>query len=215
MAEGFNSREYKTYTAALARFREKHELYQKNGGGDALPLEIAWQELRESHEKLAPSVRMIIGPLWPFSSTMLEWDLDARKRQREAIMDKDAAAPTAQGPVFGSEFHPHGTTPAAAVSIAGTETLITETTSKRVAIEDPLERRVAMVSGGYPHPGATLRAMNEVTDVSEQYAQSLRQIFKRNKVDTGRAIAAIDHVQQTKNIAMDALSLPYVTKSAE
>jgi|WetSurMetagenome_2_1015567.scaffolds.fasta_scaffold00274_7 hypothetical protein len=140
---------------------------------------------------------------------------EAGKRQRELTMDNlDLSAPAAtQGPVFGSEFHPHGTTPA--VVVAGTETPTNESASKRVPIDDPLERRVAMVSGGYPHPGATLRAMNEVTDVSEQYAQSLRQIFKRNKVDTGRAIAAIDHVQQTKNIAMDALSLPYVTKSAE
>jgi len=86
--------------------------------------------------------------------------------------------------------------------------------SKRVAIDDPIEKRAAMVNGMFDLPGETLAAMGEVCQASEVYAKELQTIFKKNglKVDTGRAIAAMDGIQATKNIACDALILPHASK---
>lgn len=87
--------------------------------------------------------------------------------------------------------------------------------AKRIAVDDPIDKRVEMVNGMFQLPGETLLAMKDVREASELYARTLQAIFKRGKIDIGRAIATIDHIQLTKNLACDALILPHASKAAE
>ena len=87
--------------------------------------------------------------------------------------------------------------------------------AKRVAVEDPIEKRVVMIGGVYPKPDETHEEIQEVRVATMDYATRLQTLFKRGKVDIGRAIATLDHLQQTQNMAIDALSLPHVSKSSE
>jgi hypothetical protein len=85
--------------------------------------------------------------------------------------------------------------------------------AQRTMITDALEKRVEMVNGYFDLSAETLQAMKDVRAASEAYARALHEIFKRGlPVDTGRAIATIDHVQLCKNMACDALILPNASK---
>ena len=87
-------------------------------------------------------------------------------------------------------------------------------TNTHVPITDPVAKRVAMINGYFDLPDDTIQSMKRVREASVEYAKELQCIFKYAgvNVDTGRAIAAIDHVQQTKNIACDALILPFASE---
>lgn len=87
---------------------------------------------------------------------------------------------------------------------------------KRVAITDPVDKRVSMINGYFELPDQTKQAMTKIREASETYANELQKIFKSldKDVDTGRAIATIDLVQQTKNVACDALILPHASRKA-
>jgi hypothetical protein len=87
--------------------------------------------------------------------------------------------------------------------------------AKRVAQEDPIEARVSLIQGIYSEPLDTSHAITDVHMAAIRYAKDLQQIFKRGKVDTGRAIASLDLVRQSYSTATDALLLPYVTKKSE
>ena len=79
-------------------------------------------------------------------------------------------------------------------------------------IEDPVEKRVAMINGYFDLPTDTVDGMKEIRLAVADCAHRLEAVFKRCKVDTGRAIATIDLLQQTKNVACDALILPHASK---
>ncbi len=83
---------------------------------------------------------------------------------------------------------------------------------KRVAITDPIEARVSMVNGYFNLPDDTKQSMNEVRAAAEVFAKALETIYKKTKHDKGRAIATIDLIQQTKNVACDALILAHAEK---
>lgn len=59
---------------------------------------------------------------------------------------------------------------------------------------------------------ANLPARAKIRDATARYVDELMSIFAQQDVDTGRAIAAIDAIQTAKNIAYDALDLPFVAK---
>ncbi len=84
--------------------------------------------------------------------------------------------------------------------------------SKRVPIVDPIEARVAMTNGWFELSDETKKDMSTIREASEQYAKTLEAVFKRAKHDKGRAIASIDAIQLAKNIACDALILPFASK---
>jgi hypothetical protein len=76
-----------------------------------------------------------------------------------------------------------------------------------------IEARVDMINGYFPLPGGTVEAMKTVRAAADVFARALLQVSKEvSVVDTGRMIAAIDLIQQTKNVACDSLILPYAVK---
>jgi len=81
------------------------------------------------------------------------------------------------------------------------------------ALDVVLAKRVALINNiGYTClPAEACVAIAEIQRLSTAYAQDMRLVMTGSKlVDTGRCIAAMDHIQQAKNIAVDALKLPYV-----
>jgi hypothetical protein len=80
---------------------------------------------------------------------------------------------------------------------------------KRANEVDPIAVRVAVIATRLELPEDTRAAMQEVREAAAVFAASLESVFKKNKRDTGRAIASIDAVQLAKNIACDALLLPF------
>lgn len=83
---------------------------------------------------------------------------------------------------------------------------------KKTPIVDPIEKRVAMINGHFDLPPEQLEGMKEIRAAAEECAEKFHLVFKKCKFDTGRAIAAIDELQKTKNIACDALILPFAEK---
>ena len=81
--------------------------------------------------------------------------------------------------------------------------------------EDPIARRAGMVAWAGDLPEETNDAITQVRLLSSRYAWELQAVFKRAKVDVGRAIAALDQVQQAQHVAVDALVLPHVSKRSE
>lgn len=81
--------------------------------------------------------------------------------------------------------------------------------------EDPIARRAAMVAWCGDLPAETKDAITQVRLLSSKYVWDLQAAFKRAKVDVGRAIATIDHVQQTHYMAIDALVLPHMNFRSE
>lgn len=79
----------------------------------------------------------------------------------------------------------------------------------------PLDARCAMVDGNFDLTPETREQMKAIRSAFAECAQRLNEIFQKSGVgyDRGRAIASLDHLQQAKNIACDALILPnYVKK---
>lgn len=75
-------------------------------------------------------------------------------------------------------------------------------------MEGALNGRLALITGKVPTGIDTMAAFKAIDDASVAYALALKEIFLIHKADTGRAIATLDHVQFTKNIAYDAVRLP-------
>ena len=84
--------------------------------------------------------------------------------------------------------------------------------NKKQTIVDPIEKRVAMLNGRFDLPPEQIQAMDEIRAAVEECGKYIGAVFMSNKVDTGRAIAAIDELQKAKNTACDALILPFVEK---
>jgi len=101
--------------------------------------------------------------------------------------------------------------------MAGTKPVVFQTVTDPVPkpAEDPIARRVSMVAWAGDLPAETAEAIIQVRLLSSRYAWDLQAAFKRAKVDVGRAIAAIDQVQQAHHLAVDALVLPHVNKKSE
>ena len=57
-------------------------------------------------------------------------------------------------------------------------------------IQDPIEKRVAMINGHFYLPSETVESMNEVRDAVDTCARTLHAIFKKQKTDMGRAITS-------------------------
>ncbi len=100
---------------------------------------------------------------------------------------------------------PTDTTPAVTYEMAGTAA-----NAKRIAVEDPIEKRVRLLAGVYTEPLESKYAVTDIHMAAIAYAKELQSIFKRSKVDTGRAIAALDAVKQSYSLATDAIILPCV-----
>jgi hypothetical protein len=84
--------------------------------------------------------------------------------------------------------------------------------NKKQPIVDPIEKRVAMLNGRHDLSSEQVMGLNEIRAAAEECGEKLLIIFKKCKVDTGRAIAAIDELQKVRNTACDALILPFVEK---
>lgn len=69
-----------------------------------------------------------------------------------------------------------------------------------------------MINGNFDLQSITVEGMKEIRVAVAECAAKLESVFKRHKVDTGRAIATIDLLQQAKNTGCDALILPYAEK---
>lgn len=70
--------------------------------------------------------------------------------------------------------------------------------------------RVKMVNGHFDLPAQTLTSMGEIRGVVAEAAEKMAASVECNdKYDVGRLIAALDHLQQAKNIACDSLILPH------
>jgi hypothetical protein len=81
--------------------------------------------------------------------------------------------------------------------------------TKRMTI---LEPRVMMIDGRFDLPEETVNAMNDIRVSVERCAHYLYEVVFCDpavKLDMGRAIAAIDLLQQVKNVACDAVILPH------
>lgn len=76
--------------------------------------------------------------------------------------------------------------------------------------KNPIDARVALISNQLQLQHVSTFFSAEVQAAIEECAKKLQIIFKRDHVDTGRAIAALDLLQQTKHVAIDALKLPFV-----
>ena len=78
---------------------------------------------------------------------------------------------------------------------------------------DPLSARVEMINGRFDLPDATLDQMREIRAACQRCARLLKAAFDEAKdKDIGRCIAAIDALQLAKNIACDALILPFAKR---
>jgi hypothetical protein len=86
---------------------------------------------------------------------------------------------------------------------------------KRVPITDPIEARVAIIGGHIILPTDIPHYLRDVREASEVFAKTLETIYKRTKHDKGRAIASFDLIQQTKNVASDALILAHAEKEEQ
>lgn len=75
----------------------------------------------------------------------------------------------------------------------------------------PIQTRAELVKDTV-RCAANFPARAKIRDASARYVDELMSIFAQQDVDTGRAIAAIDAIQTAKNIAYDALDLPFVAK---
>jgi hypothetical protein len=85
--------------------------------------------------------------------------------------------------------------------------------AKRHAV-DPVEARTRLLTVEGEGLSYEVRiAKAEIAHAAAVFGQQLVDIFKRlESFDTGRAIATIDNVQATKNLAWDAITLPHVSK---
>ena len=80
---------------------------------------------------------------------------------------------------------------------------------KRVAITDPIEVRVALVKR------YTVDMDHELRVATNEYVDRLEAFFKKNKRDTGRAIATFDAVLHAVQVAETAIELPNLTKEVQ
>ena len=89
------------------------------------------------------------------------------------------------------------------------------TPKKRVRITDAFEQRVEMVDGRFDLPNKTLDAMNQIRGAAAAFARVLQQVHSdlgKDNVNYGRLIAAVDLIQNAKNVACDAVILPHAIK---
>jgi hypothetical protein len=71
-----------------------------------------------------------------------------------------------------------------------------------------------MINGNFPLPDETVAAMRTIrSDASVLAGLLLSSARAAGTYDTGRLIAALDLLQQVKNVAIDALILPHAPPS--
>lgn len=78
-----------------------------------------------------------------------------------------------------------------------------------------LDARVAMINCDAELPPETLDQMNRIRAIVSDCGNQLNEIFQKSgaKIDVGRAIASLDHLQQVENVACVALILPHCANS--
>ncbi|QJX71203.1 hypothetical protein F-liban_455 [Faustovirus] len=78
---------------------------------------------------------------------------------------------------------------------------------------NPIEARAKLVNGNFTLPDTTLVALRRIREACGELAQQLLEISRSVdlKVDTGRMIAAMDMVQQTKDTACVSVILPHAS----
>jgi hypothetical protein len=74
---------------------------------------------------------------------------------------------------------------------------------------NPINVCVSMINGNFNLPDSTVQSMKDIRAAVAECAVKLQDIFNKEKIDVGRAIASIDLLQQVKNTACDALILPH------
>ncbi len=72
--------------------------------------------------------------------------------------------------------------------------------------------RVALVNGAYVPFGKSMVVIERINEASAEYAEKIAALIESVDYDTGRLIAALDHVQLVKTIACDAVILPHTPK---
>ncbi len=73
--------------------------------------------------------------------------------------------------------------------------------------------RVDLVSGNFNVPEKTTEALKQIHVATAEMAEKIAStVESADAHDIGRLIAALDQLQQVKNTACDALTLPHVPK---
>jgi hypothetical protein len=112
--------------------------------------------------------------------------------------------------IQGSATHPKSTDTTPPV----TTEMMPPPAAKRHAVDPvvPVETRSRLIGLEAAGLSQDVRlAQAQVANAAAIFGQALVDIFRGvESFDTGRAIAAIDNVQHTKNLAWDALTLPHV-----
>jgi hypothetical protein len=80
---------------------------------------------------------------------------------------------------------------------------------------DPIAARVALVNGNFDLPTETKRAMKRITEIVAEAAAEIEREAKKVKYDTGRLIATMDILQQSKDTACVSVILPHYKPEAE
>ena len=77
-----------------------------------------------------------------------------------------------------------------------------------------IHARTEMVNGNFPLTDEHKAIMNQIREAASQFSKTLREIAFDSKVeiDAGRWINALDSIQNTKNVACDAIILPMAPK---
>jgi hypothetical protein len=85
----------------------------------------------------------------------------------------------------------------------------TRSTTRNAAVH----ARVSMINGRFDLPERTPPALNLVREAVADAAEKVTSAVEGAEThDTGRLIAALDLLQQAKNVACDALILPHAPK---
>jgi hypothetical protein len=76
---------------------------------------------------------------------------------------------------------------------------------------NPIETRAKLVNGNFTLPDVTLMALRDIRAACGELANKLHEITLRGDllIDTGRMIAAMDLVQQTKDTACVGVIPPH------
>lgn len=74
---------------------------------------------------------------------------------------------------------------------------------------DPVSARVALINGNFDLPEESVQAMKNIRKAVSDAAEIIERESKRVKHDVGRLIAAVDTLQQAKDVACVSVILPH------
>jgi hypothetical protein len=76
-----------------------------------------------------------------------------------------------------------------------------------------IDARLAMINGNFDLPKNTLEVMPALRAAASAFAQEAAALVMSVQCDWGRLIAALDLIQQTKDVLLNAVILPHAPKN--